>query len=181
MIVRKKVPICGQCGTELGENYYYSSKTQWHRYGSPLQECPACGRISRNYRYIEIELQGIRFEDKIGFSPLSLIHAIIHGGVGSLLLKNDCREGLVFIGVAIMLIVIELHGCKKHRKMLMEEALLSKKRMSDPIYAKKLQMIGYRVPEHYLNGYEKAMEDAKGKAEQERAQRMHWERIDNIK
>lgn len=153
--------VCKKCGKKL----LSYDEPGFHRYGSPIKQCPKCYTRYADPRFHEVAIEGVPARL---FSIKSYIVLVIFGGLllwrgiylfGMYDIKAPAETqwfmpsviasigGLVILG-GIFEIIYIVSGKKKAKyERLFQE---SEKRLSDKSYAFTLQDLGYRVPDKYL-------------------------------
>ena len=127
-------------------------------YGTPVRQCPACGKSYIDPFCTEPALRK--------YTPLSTQHLLqdsFYGGIGAAVLitlaatfvVKDSTTRWIILGTAILLCIpLFFLWCLKTKKQSEEERLKrwreSDQRLRDPNYAATLQLFGYKVPAQYL-------------------------------
>lgn len=150
----KSCPYCG--------NTYAWMETTYRHYGSPLRVCSQCKKTFVDKSYQELACIDYGTADVHKIEPISLFSVIV--GILFIVLSlfkssapDDGGMFILFLLTGIFLFCAGFYSVKKNIisypsrcEKLEREIALSRKRLSNPEYARKLHSLGYDVPIEYL-------------------------------
>lgn len=150
----KSCPYCGKT--------YAWMETTYRHYGSPLRVCSQCKKTFVDKSYQELACIDYGIADVKKIEPISLFSVIIglifivlsilqatapdDGGMFILFLL----AGIFLLGAGCYFIKKDISTYPSRCKQLEREISLSRKRLSNPEYARKLHSLGFYVPREYL-------------------------------
>lgn len=158
----KSCPYCGKT--------YAWMETTYRHYGSPLRVCSQCNKTFVDKSYQELACIDYGTADVHKIEPISVFSVII--GLIFIVLStlqatapDDGGMFILFLLSGIFLLCAGCYFVKKdistypsRCKQLEREISLSRKRLSNPEYARKLHSLGIDVPIDYLQGKNKNIE-----------------------
>ena len=150
----KSCPHCGQI--------YAWMETTHHRYGSPFRTCQQCKKTFIDNSYKELACLDYRRIKEKKVDPFSIFSSLM--GllflVFALLQATDPDNGgmhILFLLVGVFMlfgggfsISKDLSSYQSRCKQLEQEIARSKRRLSNPAYARSLADLGVDVPKEYL-------------------------------
>lgn len=130
-----------------------SSSANNTKYGSPFRRCPYCLQPYVDKSYEEVALTGESSKLWILLmltGVLTIVFMLVtHIYNGYLLVL---AIGSLFLGFPLM---FAYWSAPENQPDYLKELAASERRLSDPTYARKLQELGYNVPEKYLKSSNK--------------------------
>ena len=137
---------CPHCQTQV------SSRTDSDKfeYGSPIRTCYSCGMPYFDDFYKEIELEGIKPSMLWVLGPWAIL-SLCFFFFFLVLYSIDSFDGYLFALIVLLVApIIDLVTYRARKKELLNEAELSRLRLTDKAYAEALRKFGCYVPNHYL-------------------------------
>ncbi len=120
-------------------------------FGMPLKSCPNCHRLFIDRDVQELALTPPRRQDTAPVGGSTLRVAALGAVLGAVLYAGGQPvPAMVAGGAAVLSVVADLALYPYRMKKLEAERAASRKRLSDPAYARALKDAGYAVPEEYL-------------------------------
>jgi len=154
MAVKKK--ICPHCGAA----FRVAPEQGIGPYGSPERTCPDCKKTYYDKEYREIAVSGVARMDRWAVTPNTVRVCGIPLLLGVLVLvymigsaRFDVFQSLfvlMFIGFPAVIFSREIRNRPRRLAYLEQETAASRRRLSDPSYARMLKDLGYKVPAQYL-------------------------------
>lgn len=150
----KSCPYCGKIYTWM--------ETANHHYGSPLRVCSQCNKTFIDKSYKELACNEYAIDEVYKVEPISIFSVIIGLIFIALsILQATAPEdevmfilfllfGILLLGAGCYFIKKDISTYPSRCKQLEREISLSRKRLSNPEYARKLHSLGFYVPREYL-------------------------------